>query len=540
MKADLSRTTFNRFKRFSRVVAQQGRVQLDADWNEQSSIMLYQLRRLAADIIGPAGGPADNLGFGFAALEAPVPGGPDFAITAGRYYVDGILCELDATWLPLTFPGGQSKVQLPEVSVDGQPFRAHQYVGLSDADPASKVAPVQARIIDVDPVGRVLSLTDIGAFSGGEPKQPRLQRITTFLTQPEGAPESKNTAAMQLYLDVWERLVTSVEDDAIREVALNGPDTSARTKVVWQVRALATETPTACMTPETLRDALQPANRGRLRARVRPNPGDTDPCTIDPDASYRGHENQLYRVEIHRGGAGGDGGGKPTFKWSRENGAVVFPIVSASGSAVVLESLGRDDRFGLVEGDWVEIQNDDTVAANQAARLLRVQTIHRGKGRVILSGDVPADIAKDPSKHPLLRRWDQKEGDPDVGGLELDLDEKTGDNAALIPGTAAGQERWLELEDGVEIQFAGPGNPLYRTGDYWLIPARVATADVEWPREAVPGTSEQRALAMLPHGVTHHYAPLGVVGWDGKTFTPSRDCRMQLPGATPVAARRRS
>ncbi len=60
MKADLSRTTFNRFKRFSRVVAQQGRVQLDADWNEQSSIMLYQLRRLAADIIGPAGGPADS------------------------------------------------------------------------------------------------------------------------------------------------------------------------------------------------------------------------------------------------------------------------------------------------------------------------------------------------------------------------------------------------------------------------------------------------------------------------------------------------
>ncbi len=256
---------------------------------------------------------------------------------------------------------------------------------------------------------------------------------------------------------------------------------------------------------------------------------------IDPDASYRGHENQLYRVEINRGGDG-----KPTFKWSRENGAVVFPIVSAAGSTLVLESLGRDDRFGLVEGDWVEVQNDDTVSANQPARLLRVQSIHRGRSRVILSGDVPADIAKDPSKHPLLRRWDQKEGDPDVGGLTLDTDEKTGDNAALIPAAAAGQEGWLELEDGVEIQFADPGNSQYRTGDYWLIPARVATADVEWPREAGSGSAEKQPLAALPHGVTHHYAPLGVVQWDGKAFTFSRDCRLQLPGAMPVAARKRS
>jgi hypothetical protein len=536
MKADLSRTTFNRFKRYSRVVAQQGRVQLDADWNEQSSIMLYQLRRLAADIIGPAGGPTDALGFALSGLEPSIATGADFEIGAGRYYVDGILCELDATALPVSFPGGQNKVQLPEIWVDGQPLRANQYVRLSDADPAGKLTPVQARIIDVDRKERVLTLTDIGAFSGGEPGQPVLQRITTFLTQPEGAPEIKDAGTLQLYLDVWERLVTSVEDDAIREVALNGPDTSARTKVVWQVRALAAETRAGCMTPDALRNALQPASRGRLRARVRPNPADTDPCTIDPDASYRGHENQLYRVEIHRGGAADD---KPTFKWSRENGAVVFPIASASGSTLALESLGRDDRFGLVEGDWVEVQNDDTVAANQAGRLLRVQSILRGKGRVILSGDVPADIAKDPSKHPLLRRWDQKEGDPDTGGLVLDTDGKTGDNAALIPDGTPGQESWLELEDGVEIQFVDPGHSVYRTGDYWLIPARVATGDVEWPHEVLPGSGETLALAVPPHGVTHHYAPLGVIDWDGKSFTFGRDCRMQLPGALPVAAARR-
>jgi hypothetical protein len=529
VKADLSRTTFNRLKHFSRVVAQQGRVQLDADWNEQSSIMLYQLRRLAADVIGPAGGPADNLGFELTPLDAAiVSGAPDFVIGAGHYYVQGILCELDATWLPAIFADPKTKVRLTDLSVDGRPFRPDQYVGLIDADPNSKVAPVQARIVDIDYGECVLTLTDISGFIGGNPKQPRLQRVTTFLTQPEGALGKFDKGTSQIYLDVWERLVTFVEDDAIREVALNGPDTSARTKVVWQVGVLPNDGK-ACLTPGELRDLLQPANRGRLRARVRPGPTDTDPCTIDPDASYRGHENQLYRVEIHRGSANGP----PTFKWSRENGAVVFPISSGGGNTLALESLGRDDRFGLAEGDWVEIQDDTSVLANRADPLLRVQSIHRGGRRVVLSGNVPADVGKDASKHPLLRRWDQRQGDPAAGGLTLGPD-----NAALIPSSAAGQKGWLELEDGVEVQFVDPHNSIYRTGDFWLIPARVATGDVEWPREAVPGSAEKRSLAKLPDGVTHHYASLRVVDWNGKTLTPGRECRLKLPGAAPIAAKK--
>ena len=59
MKADFTRDTFNPLKHFSRVLMQQGRVQLDADWNEQTAILLHYLRSLGADLIGPHGGPAD-------------------------------------------------------------------------------------------------------------------------------------------------------------------------------------------------------------------------------------------------------------------------------------------------------------------------------------------------------------------------------------------------------------------------------------------------------------------------------------------------
>jgi len=63
MKADLTRDTFHPLKHYARVLTQQGRVQLDADMNEQAAILLRYLHILAADLIGPAGGAQNNLAF---------------------------------------------------------------------------------------------------------------------------------------------------------------------------------------------------------------------------------------------------------------------------------------------------------------------------------------------------------------------------------------------------------------------------------------------------------------------------------------------
>ena len=65
MKGDFSRNTFDPGNHYSAVLMQQGRVQVDADWNEQAAIGLHYLRRLAADlsqrggrtIIRPRNGP---------------------------------------------------------------------------------------------------------------------------------------------------------------------------------------------------------------------------------------------------------------------------------------------------------------------------------------------------------------------------------------------------------------------------------------------------------------------------------------------------
>jgi hypothetical protein len=518
-RGDFTRDTFDSLKHFSRVLMQQGRVNLDADWNEQTAILLRYLQALAADLIGPHGGPVDNWGFAITPIQSTPPVTGDFRIGPGHYYVEGILCELDSAPVPIvpqaSASGSQVQVQVQSWTVDGLPFQSNQYVEVFD-DVQPPVTPAfAATVVQVknpDQTHGTLALQ--GAPSNLQSaKVPKLRRVMTYLSQPDYPTPDPLQAGQsyQVYLDVWERHITYVEDDSIREVALRGPDTATRAKVVWQVKITPAESTGNCLTEQQLNDRFQRPARGRLKAMAKQGAKSTDPCIIPPDARYSGAENQLYRVEIHRQGGAWDGSdnGKTTaatFKWSRENGSVVFPIVSGGGTATVtLENLGRDDRFGLVEGDWVEIQDDDSVLKNGVQNLLQVQIIDRPSMTVTLSGSPAPNIGSDGSKHPLLRRWDQKEGDPAEGGLQLGSD-----NAALVvEGTG---DVWLTLEDGVQIQFQPPGQGAnqYRTGDYWLIPARTATGDVEWPREK-DSEGDLLPIALPPHGVEHHYAPLAII-----------------------------
>jgi hypothetical protein len=76
----------------------------------------------------------------------------------------------------------------------------------------------------------------------------------------------------------------------------------------------------------------------------------------------------------------------------------------------------------------------------------------------------------------------------------------------------------------VQIYFEPDGT--YRTGDYWLIPARTATGDVEWPKERdEEGNPIPEALP--PHGIEHHYAPLAIISVNGDGVAVE-DCRCRF------------
>src|SRR5882762_5661899 len=385
MKADLTRDTFHPLKHYARVLTQQGRVQLDADMNEQAAILLRYLHILAADLIGPAGGPVDpqgNVGFAISALT-PAPNPPDFQIGLGNYYVKGLLCQAD--FVPIAiFPTSTANPNVFQVMNWNSDFelKTIPYFELFDDTTASTFKPVLVQIANPSQALGQITISNLPAtFSSIA--NPKLRRVITYLHQPDFAfstksnpvspppllpPNNTGTVFLQIYLDVWERAITYAEDDSIREVALGGPDTAARTKLVWQVKwqpATEDDGEPTCSTP------MRPASRGWLQAMAKQTSKSTDPCIINPNASYNGPENQLYRVEINRGGTAGTvAGTSATFKWSRENGSVIYPIARGGGTTkVVVESLGRDDRFGLVEGNLVEVQDDRSILSNLSGNL---------------------------------------------------------------------------------------------------------------------------------------------------------------------------
>ena len=82
---------------------------------------------------------------------------------------------------------------------------------------------------------------------------------------------------------------------------------------------------------------------------------------------------------------------------------------------------------------------------------------------------------------------------------------------------------WIDLENGIQIQFQPGGS--YRTGDFWLIPARAAIGTIEWSGD--PHNPD----ALAPFGTDHHYAPLWIVAVsaDGKvTIDPKLDLRRKF------------
>lgn len=99
MTGDFTRTTFRATNHYSKVRAQQGRVVLDAELNEQTDITAHVERSTSVDVIGVAGAPFHEPSE-FRHFQIKVdPSGKDLLIAPGRIYVNGILCENEADGL---------------------------------------------------------------------------------------------------------------------------------------------------------------------------------------------------------------------------------------------------------------------------------------------------------------------------------------------------------------------------------------------------------------------------------------------------------
>ena len=502
MKGDNSRFTFAANKNYRKVLMQQGRGQTDADWNEQAEINDYLQRTEARDLIGGCCAPKQGGGFKIGETASQ----QDLTISPGRIYVDGVLCELHSSSVPVTFLDSQNEViELPYLTVDGHDLKIDQWVELYDEQNRENVFPTQ--IVDVLVGVRQVRFADSIPSSLRNAGEPRFRRMVTYLTQPDYIDAANRDGVGQArhylaYLDVWQRHITALEDPDIREIALGGPDTTTRSRTISQVKLFPispdNEVPSCSdATPDWKTHVA--AGTGQLAARARPTDSEDDPCILPPNAGFTRLSNQLYRVEIHRGSDDPQG---PSFKWSRENGSLAFRIEELVGGQptdrVRVAHLGMDDLLGLHAEQWVEISDDHHDLAGVPGILTKITAIDPAE-RILTLSDSVSGIAMD--AHPKVRRWDMENGEIPIS----------------IP---ADNDGFLALEDGVEVRF---DSGQFRAGDYWCIPARTAIGDVQWPRDSSGTPIPQR-----PDGIEHRYCKLAIVelndGW-----RVIDDCRHEFP-----------
>jgi hypothetical protein len=465
MAADFSKIRSNPLRDYAGVNLQQGRVLLDADFNELVATVDRRLRAATSDILGRSTVSQTTPG----AFKVTAAAGT-LRIAKGRLYVDGLLAENH---------GAES------------PLAAQRSFDALLAEP---------------------TFTDDIAYTS----QP-------YLPSPPPLPAAGKHL---VYLDVWQREVTALEQPDLVEVAL-GVDSTTRQQTVWQVRVLASDAGSAgCASPDADVPgwaALTAPSGGRLSVGTYDVPPATDPCDLPPSGGYRGPENQTYRVQIHDAGAAGGGA---TFVWSRENASVGSRVASVvSDTELELQSLGRDDVLRFNTGDWVEITDDVRELSQRSGELRRI-TVNDAARRVTFTPPLPAELlpagalpnSSWPQQRNLrVRRWDQAHqvlmttgGGTTAPFQDLDAAGATG--AIRVP--AAGTT--LLLESGLTVNFSTVGSAGFKAGDFWVFAARTADASVELLDRAPP------------RGTHHHHARLGF--WDVAAGSVS-DCRTPWPPA---------
>ncbi len=507
MAGDYSRHSFDPAKRFSLIRMQQGRMFTDADWNEQGDILRASDRKTATDIIGHAGFPTDDPGFGLS-FDAPTGA---LVIGAGTGHVAGVRHVADQP----------SPVQVAKISGNGANavWRIDAGGVLGDGDILEKPDGTRFRMRDFDQdEDGVRTFRTTPALTTNDGK---LTHLTTVTRQPF-APEAElpdQAGEYLAYLKSTDQAVTALDDPAIREVALDGPDTATRDRTIWQVGLISFDTLKArgFDDPDLTCPALQSpfdivrhkTPQGRLKARAELADIAAGPCTLPPSAGYRSLDNLLYRVEIHNGGDAT----AATYKWSRENAIHRTRYRSMDAGVLIVDSTGRDDLTALKTGDWIEIRDEAALLTEAPGFFARIDEVI-GK-RVSL-----AEI-RDPDT--LLPLTDA--GNPDTDKLPP---------AAFVTRWEGGMPKkiadlageWGDLENGVQVGFE---DGAFQSADHWTIPARAVSGDIDWPRHEVTGEPLTRA----PLGPRRDYAALALLTRDGAgVWTITHDCRALFPPAT--------
>jgi hypothetical protein len=350
MSGDYTRWSFDPTKNFSEVFKQQGRVDLDADWNEAAEINDRRWRAETIDIIGRAIVPTPDA----FAIKPTGPG--QFTIGIGRMYVDGLLAECHGL-PPLTYDASLGE----QNGTNPVPFNQQPYF------PSPSPLPSAAGATD-------LIYLDVWHREVTVFEEPSIREIAL------GGPDTTTRAQT-----VWQvKVLPGVGAHACGD---NIP--------LWD-------------------DLIAPSAGRLTTSTVAPTPSPDpcvlSPTGGYRGLENRLYRIEVHTA----GTVGGANPARFKWSRDNASVVSAVDSISAPGgpnSVVKLKSLGRDRVLRFKADDWVEILDDNLELGGATGFLTKIIGPPDEANRTItVSPPIPAAMfdPSQPRRHTRVRRWDQK------------------------------------------------------------------------------------------------------------------------------------
>jgi hypothetical protein len=430
MTIDRARKSFDPSRDWRAVLAQQGRVTLEADINEQIDIAADLLRRETLDIIGPVGTPDGGY--------VLTTNGQDVTVSAGTIYLGGLRLTLDKPVNTASQPGWLDMPAWP-------------------------------------------------------------------------APKGNDIIALLAI----EQSVIGVEDHALLEVALGGPDSAGRLAILQHFLRIPSTASLCAESAKAVAAALSAqglhydpvtcevtANARLLVTPIEPG-GKPGPCDPTVSGGYLGADNQMIRIAVTDYDAVTKTG---HFVWGYNNASFLYRATAGAGHSVVLLTDPIDPDHAPGPNQAVEILNttvdlqDGPVPHTAAGG----NFVAAGSGTVMILGANPYATATRVLNLPAS---------PGTPNGKLPFFVRLWRNQ--IKFTAGVAEPIDDI--GLEVTITDPAVPAIGARPFWQFAVRPAT-----PQFIYPGRYQDKPQP--PEGPRQFLGVLGIAGWSGKSFTIMADC----------------
>jgi hypothetical protein len=341
-------------------------------------------------------------------------------------------------------------------------------------------------------------------------------------TDPLWVPPGDGALTASLALLAIEQEITAVEDAALREVALGGPDSAARTRILQRfplVSGAATNCDSAAgqiatfwaargRTYNAAAAALEP--RSRLKVTALSTPPAASPCDPPSQSGYLGADNQLIRVQISAYNPATQTG---RLLWGWHNASTLYRCTPKSATTVELARRPIAPEFAPATNQAVQLLmpaadlGEGAIASALVGHVATLMAPYQPDTRMVtLPAAMPAPYQTPPANLPLfLRLW--QEDKPFTLGTAVEL-----------TGT------------GLAVTITASTGNVVSVGDYWSIAVRPQTPNAVYPERLL-------AAPQPPDGPREWLCPLAVVRRTGRTWESLDDCRLPFDNLVELTAR---